>query len=213
MRKIIYTLFAFVFLLGLVSCGEEKKSSSSSSSDSSSSGVTALKKMKNSREHISKLYSHVIDWDWYVNSMNRTVENSYYDSAYIANNRGIDATGQKLDIDFSVESWKRDFKKLEADNLFFKSLKDKKYDYIKSCWNKLIEDFIRINSWILKNNVVADKTGSFPIGSMIQYTDEYDKAYYELSNNESGKNETQQEFENRERNEKIEKMIKEKLEL
>ena len=31
-------LFVFVFLLGLVSCGEDKKSSSSSSSDSSSSG-------------------------------------------------------------------------------------------------------------------------------------------------------------------------------
>jgi antitoxin component YwqK of YwqJK toxin-antitoxin module len=37
MKKIIYTLFVFVFLFGLFSCGEEK-SSSSSSSDSSSNG-------------------------------------------------------------------------------------------------------------------------------------------------------------------------------
>ncbi|MEI7027950.1 hypothetical protein [Paenibacillus sp. y28] len=97
-------------------------------------------------------------------------------------NSGTGSTGEKIDIDFTIERLGKAMEKKEEYNTFIQGL-DGKYDHVKQVWSKLSVETDNLYNQLKNNKPQAnEKSYKFDTGLFQQYSKAFDDDVRKLNN-------------------------------
>ncbi len=167
MKRLLALLTGLTLALaGLTACNESDSSKSQSSNDSETS--TSSTESKVTLSDVSNWLTGEIWNDAFCNIK------SYIDS-------GTSATGEEMDIDFTISNLKTSMEKKDEYSKFIEGLEDEKYTELKEVWTKLSEQIDVLYNQVIENTPVAnDSSSTFSTDLFKQYFDKFYNLSYEL---------------------------------